>query len=52
MEEKDTDGDLVYRIRIQLQDGRELPLQGHPSPGEAQAREHAGVIRRFLGLHS
>jgi hypothetical protein len=52
VEEKDTDGDLVYRIRLQLQDGRELPLKSHPSPGEAQAREHAGAIRRFLGLHS
>jgi hypothetical protein len=49
-EETDSDGDPVYVLRLLLADGRALPLQGHPAPGEASARERADAIRRFLGL--
>jgi hypothetical protein len=50
LEEKDSDGDRIFALRLLLADGRELRLQGHPAPGEAPARERAGTIRRFLGL--
>ena len=50
VEEKDSDGDPVYLIRMLLADGRELRLQGHPAHGEAAAREQAAAIRRFVGL--
>ena len=50
VEEKDSDGDPVYLVRMLLADGRELRLQGHPSHGEAPARDQAAAIRRFVGL--
>lgn len=50
VQEKDSDGDPVYLIRMLLTDGRELRLQGHPSHGETSAREQAAAIRRFVGL--
>lgn len=50
VEEKGSDGDPVYALRIVLSDGRELRLQGHSVPGEAPARERAGAIRRFLNF--
>lgn len=49
-EEKDSDGDPVFEVRMRLADGRELHLQGHPDHGEAAAREQAAAIRRFVGL--
>ena len=49
-EEKDSDGDPVFEVRMRLADGRELHLQGHPNHGEAAAREQAAAIRRFVGL--
>ena len=50
VEEKDSDGDPVFEIRMRLADGRELHLQGHPNHGQAAAREQAAAIRRFVGL--
>lgn len=50
LEEKDSDGDPVYLVRMLLADGRELRLQGHPAHGESMAREQAAAIRRFVGL--
>ncbi len=49
-EEKDSDGDPVFEVRMRLSDGRELHLQGHPDHGEVAAREQAAAIRRFVGL--
>jgi hypothetical protein len=50
VEERDSDGDPVYLVRMLLADGRELRLQGHPSHGETAARDQAAAIRRFVGL--
>ena len=49
-EEKDSDGDPVYALRLLLSDGRALRLQGHPAPGATSARERAAAIRQFLRL--
>ena len=50
-EEKDSDGDPVFEVRMRrCPTGRELHLQGHPDHGETAAREQAAAIRRFVGL--
>jgi hypothetical protein len=50
LEEKDSDGDPVFTLRLLLSGGRELRLQGHPAGGKASALERAGAVRRFFGL--
>jgi hypothetical protein len=49
-EEKDSDGDPMYQIRIWLRDGRAIPLQSQPAHGLAWCAVRADAIRRFLGV--
>jgi hypothetical protein len=49
-EDKDSDGDPTYRVRLWLQDGRAVLLQSQPSRGREWCAVHADTIRRFLGV--
>jgi len=44
----DNDGDPVFRLRLWLAGSRAVWLQAQTSRGEAQVREAAEAIRRFL----
>ena len=48
--DKDSEGDPMFQLRLWLSGSRVLLLQSQPVHGEAQARENAERIRRFLGL--
>jgi hypothetical protein len=50
LEERDSDGDPAFVVRLRLADGRTLRLHGATVPTRAPAVERAGEIRRFLGL--
>ena len=49
-EEKDSDGDPMFQVRIWLRDGRTILLQSQPVHGREWCAERADAIRRFLGL--
>ena len=49
-EEKDSDGDPMYRVRLWLRDGRTILLQSQPVHGLAWCAVRADAIRRFLGI--
>jgi hypothetical protein len=49
-EEKDSDGDPMYQVRIWLRDGRAILLQSQPVHGFAWCAVRADAIRRFLGV--
>jgi hypothetical protein len=49
-EEKDSDGDPMYQVRIWLRDGRTILLQSQPVHGLAWCAVRADAIRRFLGV--
>ena len=51
-EEKDSDGDPMYRVRIWLRDGRRILLQSQPMHGQQWHAVRAEMIRRFLGLRA
>jgi len=50
LEERDSDGDPVFVVRVLLADGRALRLHGVTLRARAPAVERAGTILRFLGL--
>jgi hypothetical protein len=49
-EEKDSDGEPMYRVRLWLRDGRVILLQSQPVHGLEWCARRADVIRRFLGI--
>jgi hypothetical protein len=49
-QEKDSDGDPMYRVRLWLRDGRAVVLQSTPMHGRDWCSARADAIRRFLGL--
>lgn len=49
-EEKDSDGDPMYRVRLWLRDGRTVLLQSQPVHGRQWCAVRAEMIRRFLGV--
>ena len=51
-EDKDSDGDPMYRVRIWLRDGRKILLHSQPMHGRDWCAARAETIRRFLGLAS
>jgi hypothetical protein len=50
LEERDSDGDPAFVVRVVLADGRALKLHGATVRDEARAAERAGEIRQFVGL--
>ena len=49
-EEKDSDGDPMYQVRLWLRDGRAILLQSQPVHGREWCAARADAIRRFLGV--
>jgi len=49
-QDRDSDGDPMYQLRIWLRDGRAIPLQSQPVHGLAWCAVRADAIRRFLGI--
>jgi hypothetical protein len=49
-EEKDSDGDPMYRVCLWLRDGRTILLQSQPMHGREWCAVRADAIRRFLGV--
>ena len=49
-EDKDSDGDPMYRVRLWLRDGRAVLLQSQPVHGREWCAVRAEMIRRFLGV--
>ena len=49
-EEKDSDGDPMFRVRLWLRDGRRIPLQSRPMHGREWHALRAQMIRRFLSI--
>ena len=49
-EEKDSDGDPMYQVRLWLRDGRSILLQSQPAHGREWCAARADAIRRFLGV--
>jgi len=50
LEERDSDGDPAFVVRVRLADGRQLRLHGATVRDRARAAERAGEIRRFVGM--
>jgi len=48
-EERDSDGDATYLIRLRLRDGRAVPLQSRPMYGRTWAEARAAPLREFFG---
>ena len=51
-EEKDSDGDPMYQVRIWLRDGRTILLDSQPVHGREWCASRADAIRRFLSVSS
>jgi hypothetical protein len=50
LEERDSDGDPAFVVRVLLADGRQLRLHGATVRDGARAAGRAGEIRRFMGM--
>ena len=50
LEERDSDGDPAFVVRVRLADGRQLRLHGATVRDRGRAAERAGEIRRFVGM--
>jgi hypothetical protein len=50
LEERDSDGDPAFVVRLVLAGGRELRLHGPTVPARPPAVQRADTIRRFMGM--
>jgi hypothetical protein len=48
VQSRDSDGDMMYQIRLWLTDSRVLALQARPTYGREEVETNAAAIRRFL----